>query len=135
MYTFSAKSQLKLNQCDHRLQAIFNEVIKIHDCVVLTGYRDKATQSDLFHQGRSKLTWPSSKHNMDPSAAVDVAPFPIDWNDLSRFLFFGGMVMAIAIQQNVRLRWGGDWNMNQRFLIDGKKDQVFDDYVHFELVD
>ena len=36
-------------------------------------------------EGRSKLSWLESKHNCEPSRAVDIAPYPIDWDDRERF--------------------------------------------------
>ena len=54
---------------------------------------------------------PKNKHNAEEpelSKAVDVAPYPIDWNDKERFYYFAGVVMGIAIQMGIPLRWGGD---------------------------
>jgi hypothetical protein len=61
--------------------------------------------------------------------AVDVAPYPIDWEDTKRFYHFAGFVQATAKQLNIPIIWGGDWNNNNNF-----KDQTFNDLVHFELI-
>ena len=60
--------------------------------------------------------------------AVDLAPYPINWNDRDRFHYMGGMVRGIAKQLNLNVRWGGDWDS------DGEtKDNNFDDLVHIEI--
>ena len=129
MYRFSPKSFSNLVTCDPRLQLVFKEVIKYRDCTILAGYRDQVTQNELFRQGRSQVEWPDGKHNQSPSEAIDVAPYPIDWNDIDRFHYFGGFVMGVAESCGVGLRWGGDWDMDGQV-----NDNRFDDLVHFELI-
>lgn len=130
MYRFSNKSQRKLATCDQRIQDIFSEVIKIYDCSVLEGTRGEAEQNQLFELGLSKVQYPNSKHNLSPSQAIDVVPYPIDWNDHGRFCYFAGIVFATAARLGVRMRWGGDWDQ------DGTtKDERFLDMAHFELLD
>ena len=104
-------------------------MIKHVDCTILEGHRGAARQNELFEEGRSKLKYPSSKHNDLPSRAVDVAPHPIDWDDLPRFYRFAGYVEGVALQMNIKLRWGGDWDRDWDL-----KDNRFNDFPHFELV-
>lgn len=130
VYKFSKKSAKKLSQCDPRLQRVFEEVIKHWDCTILEGHRDKGTQDEYFRTGKSKLKYPSSKHNSIPSKAVDAVPYPIDWQDTERFRAFGGFVLGVAATLGIKLRWGGDWDGDKDF-----KDQSFIDMPHFELVD
>lgn len=130
MPAFSDKSQTKLSSCHDKLQCVFNEVIKHFDCKVVTGYRGEEAQNRMFEMDRSQLTYPDSKHNQQPSLAVDVAPYPIDWNDIGRFRYFAGYVMGIASQLGVSLRWGGDWDKDTEV-----KDNNFNDLLHFELSD
>lgn len=111
-----------------KLQDIFFEVIKGYDCSILCGFRDEAAQNEAFHTGRSKKQWPNSKHNGTPSLAVDVAPYPIDWDDERRFYHFAGYVKGIADQLGISIRWGGDWDGDNDL-----NDQHFFDLVHFEL--
>jgi peptidoglycan L-alanyl-D-glutamate endopeptidase CwlK len=59
---------------------------------------------------------------------VDVVPYPIDWKDRERMTYFAGFVMGIASQMDLKIRWGGDWNMNTEL-----KDNNFDDLPHFEI--
>ena len=130
MPRFGRKSKERLRTCEKDLQMLFNEVIRYVDCSVLEGNRSKDRQNKLFDEGKSKLKYPKGKHNATPSKAVDVAPYPIDWNDRERFHLFAGFVLGIAYSMDISLRWGGDWNQN--FEVD---DNQFDDFPHFELKD
>lgn len=134
-YKFSKLSLGRLNSCHSDLQVIFNKVITMMDCSILCGHRTKEEQNKAVDEGKSQLLWPFSKHNQKPALAVDVAPYPIDWEDEVRFYYFAGMVMGTARYLKAKgkishfLRWGGDWNRNDRF-----DDNKFNDLVHFELV-
>jgi peptidoglycan L-alanyl-D-glutamate endopeptidase CwlK len=128
MPNFSDRSQEILGTCDDRLQEIFYHVINDFDCTILEGARSKERQNELFRAGKSKLEWPLGKHNSDPSLAVDVVPYPIDWKDRERMTYFAGYVRGIAQSLGYVVRWGGDWDMDWEV-----RDNNFDDLVHFEL--
>ena len=128
MAKFGSNSRKRLATCDKQLQKLFNEVVKYFDCSVLVGFRGENEQNRAFSEGRSKVTWPKGRHNSKPSLAVDVAPYPIDWEDRERFIYFGGFVKGCAYKMDIPLRWGGDWD-NDTSLTDNK----FDDLVHFEV--
>jgi hypothetical protein len=130
MPSFSEKSKIKLQSCDKELQRLFNKVVECYDCTILDGYRGEERQNELFSQGRSKVKFPNSKHNKYPSKAIDVAPYPVDWNDLRRFYHFAGYVRGVAENLGIRIRWGGDWDGD--FEI---KDNNFNDLPHFELIE
>lgn len=130
MSAYSQKSKEKLATCHPDLQKIFNEVIKHYDCAILTGHRNEEDQNDAYNAApqRSKVKWPNSRHNTIPSEAVDVVPYPIDWDDRERFSHFAGFVLGISISMGIDLRWGGDWDSDTDL-----KDNNFDDLPHFEL--
>ena len=128
MPKFGRKSREKLATCEKELQNLFNEVVRHFDCSVLVGYRGRNEQDTAFESGHSKVKWPNGKHNKKPSFAVDVAPYPIDWEDRERFIYFGGFVKGCAFRMNLPLRWGGDWDSDTQL-----SDNKFDDLVHFEL--
>tara|TARA_R100001530_G_scaffold132190_1_gene104383 strand:- start:437 stop:832 length:396 start_codon:yes stop_codon:yes gene_type:complete len=128
MYKFGRKSRERLATCDKKLQKVFNEVIKYVDCSVLEGHRSEERQNKLFEEGKTKVKYPVGRHNSNPSNAVDVTPYPVDWNDRERQTLFAGFVMGVARGMDIKLRWGGDWNMNFKV-----KDNRFDDFPHFEL--
>ena len=125
---FGRLSTQRLSTCDERLQDICNEAIKVYDFSVLCGHRDEIEQKKLFREGKSKLEYPHSKHNSIPSLAVDIAPYPLIWDDFGRFKFLAGVMFAIAHSKGIRLRWGGDWDGDFDF-----NDQKWYDMPHFEI--
>ncbi len=120
MPTFSAYSERRLSTCDSQLVAVFREVIEFRDCRVLSGHRGEKEQEELFEAGATQLHYPRSRHNSSPSQAIDVVPYPIDWEDLDRFKEFVGYVLATGDQIGVKLEAGGHW-------------KKFRDYPHFQL--
>lgn len=128
MPSFSKVSKDRLSTADVKLQDICNEAIKTMDFSVLCGHRDKVAQDLAYAQGTSKLRWPKSKHNTSPSKAVDLAPWPINWNDIGRFMKLADLVLAIAKKKKIKIRWGADWNRNGQW-----QDEKFRDWPHFEL--
>lgn len=85
MFSLSKTSEARLQTCHKDLQAVCRALIKQYDFSVLEGHRTEQAQNAAFHKGTSKLCWPRSAHNKMPSMAVDIAPYPIDWHDISRF--------------------------------------------------
>ena len=125
---FGRKSKERLNTCESNLQKVFNEVIKHVDCSVLEGYREKDRQNKLYEEGKTKVRYPDGRHNRQPSSAVDVTPYPVDWKDRERQTLFAGFVIGVASQMGINLRWGGDWDQDFQVV-----DNRFDDFPHFEL--
>ncbi len=125
---FSKKSKGKLETCHKDLQKVFNEVIKHVDCTIIEGHRGEERQNRLYDEGNTKVRYPDGRHNCNPSNAVDVVPYPIDWDDRERFHLFAGFVLGISKSLGINIRWGGDWNRN--FEVD---DNQFDDFPHYEL--
>ena len=130
MPRYSKKSKERLKSCDKRLQDVFNEVIKHVDCSILEGHRSKERQNKLYDEGLTKVKYPNGRHNSSPSKAVDVTPYPVDWEDRERQTLFAGFVIGIARGMGIRLRWGGDWDMDFQVM-----DNRFDDFPHFEVRD
>ena len=128
MYKFGSRSRRAMENIDPRLKKVLNEVIKYVDCSVLEGHRNEERQNKLFEEGRTKVKYPNGRHNANPSRAVDVVPYPIDWNDRERFHLFAGFVLGIAKSMEINLRWGGDWD--QDWYV---HDNRFDDFPHFEI--
>jgi peptidoglycan L-alanyl-D-glutamate endopeptidase CwlK len=68
-----------------------------------------------------------SHHNVQPATAVDVAPYPLDWNDISRFKEMSDVVLEVWLNlddedtEGWKLEWGGSWTSLR-------------DYPHFQLV-
>ena len=128
MPRFGTKSKGRLSSCHPDLQKVFNKVIERVDCSIICGQRGEADQNNAYKEGRSKVKYPNGRHNANPSNAVDVAPYPVDWEDLERFTLFAGYVLGIAQSMGVELIWGNDWNGDFN-----TKDTNFKDYPHFEI--
>ena len=129
MGQFSQKSLDRLNTCHPDLQHLFVEVVKNYDCAVICGHRNKEDQDEAVLSGKSQVEYPHSKHNSFLSLAVDVVPFPIDWNDTNRFYHFAGYVLGVAKELGIKVRWGGDWDGDLNF-----RDEKFRDFPHYELL-
>lgn len=136
MPNFSKESDNKLKTCDIRLQILFNQVVRKYDCTVIEGHRSIKRQEELFNDKNRKTKVKHSKHNEKPSLAVDISPYPIPdkWGESnskekSKFYHFAGYVKGMAEANNIKIRWGGDWDNDNDF-----NDQTFDDLIHFELI-
>ncbi|MEQ8829591.1 MAG: M15 family metallopeptidase [Alphaproteobacteria bacterium] len=133
-FRFSNTSRDRLHTCHPHLQAILTRALGwgIVDLTIIEGHRSAEKQTDLVKRGLSKAQPWSSRHNVSPSLAVDVAPFiggAIPWNDREPFVRMAGVLQASASVQGVAIRWGGDWDMDW-----SHRDQTFHDLPHFELV-
>lgn len=132
MPKFGKRSRERMRGVDAKLQNVLNEVVKYFDITVIEGLRSQERQDELVAQGKSKTKF--GKHVQ--GKAIDIAPYPIDWNARDDFHLLGGFVLGVASQMGVNIRWGGDWNSSS--LYEGKrttKDNNFDDLVHFEILD
>jgi peptidoglycan LD-endopeptidase CwlK len=130
MAAFGAPSAKRLATCHPDLQKVMNEAIKGFDFMVLCGYRGEAEQNIAFTTGKSKLRYPNSKHNKVPSLAVDIVPFPIDWDDINRFKELARHINSVSERLGIKIRHGADWNSNGRY-----DDEKFVDWPHWELLD
>ena len=109
MAVFSKQSKEKLETCCQEIQDICNEAIKEINFIVICGYRGKEDQDKAFNEGFSKLKYPQSRHNQNPSMAIDAAPFPIRWSDTKSFKRLADVMLRIAEEKGIDLTWGGGW--------------------------
>lgn len=117
-----------------------NKVIETFDIIVIEGHRSVAVQQEYYKKGRFGNPGPivtqidgvkkKGKHNYDPAKAVDVAPYPINWNDREQFVYMAGLILGIAHVYGINLRWGGDWDEDHNLI-----EEKFRDLPHFEVVD
>lgn len=126
MPKFSQKSMKHLGKLHIRLQDILLKAIEIYDFSIISSYRGKEEQTKLYLEGKTQLPWPNSAHNKIPAEAVDLAPYPIDWNDKHRFILLAGIIITLGYAQGTPLVWGGDWNKTGYIDING-------DLGHFEM--
>lgn len=128
MYHFGKTSLERLETCHPDLQKVMHEAIKITDFTVLCGHRGEESQNQAYREGRSKLVFPKSKHNAFPALAIDIAPWPIAWDDREQFYYTAGIIIGVARSLEIPLRHGGDWDSDGRIT-----DNTWDDLPHFEL--
>jgi len=87
----------------------------------LGGLRTKMDQEQLVDIGASQTM--NSLHRIQGSGyghAVDLIPYPVDWNDRERFLMMGTLMFRAANELGLPIQWGGHW-------------KNFKDYPHFQL--
>ena len=145
MATLGKQSLEKLSTAHPKLQLVLKEAIKSYDFMVLYGTRTVDEQFELYKKGRQQQTdgsWKKvgstvteldgkikkSKHNYSPSLAIDIAPYPIDWNNIQRFKDMAKVVLQCAKNLNIKITWGADWDMDGNI-----EEHKFKDFPHFEL--
>lgn len=128
MASWGAVSESRLRELHPDLQKLCNEVIKHIDCFIVCAYRGQEEQDRAFAEGKSKLKFPHGNHNQYPSRAVDLIPYPVDWDDNNQMRVFAGFVLGVAAILGIGIRWGGDWDRDWDV-----KDNKFNDFPHFEL--
>lgn len=119
MPVFSKLSTMRLATCHPDIQRVMNRAILEYDFSIICGLRNEADQLEAFNKGNSKLKYPHSKHNRSKvgdgvwdlamSDAVDIAPYPINWNKPERFKDLSRVILRIAKEEGVELTWGGNW--------------------------
>ena len=126
MPKFGKKSLANLKGVNTKLVNVLNQTIKHFDFSVIEGLRSLETQKEYIDKGVSKTM--DSKHLV--GRAVDIAPYPVDYDNIKRFIYLGGFILGVASQLGVKLRWGMDWDMDTYV-----KDTKFIDAGHFEMVE
>lgn len=125
-------SREKLATCHSDLVRVLDRALGygVLDFSVVGGHRGRASQEHYFATGLSQIQWPHSKHNREPSDAVDVVPWMDGralWDDRAAWFLLAGLILAAASEEGVQLRWGGNWDEDASFTV-----QAFDDLGHFE---
>jgi len=124
VYKFGRKSCEKLEQCDVRLQTLCNRMLERSDfdMTITCGHRGEEEQEKAFKEGKSKAHFGQSKHNEYPSRAVDICPYPINWDTKDpRWDKMVALAYDTAREIGIRIRCGAFFS--------------FKDYPHIELED
>lgn len=126
-FRFSKRSKENLKGVHQDLVKVARLALTLtaQDFTVIEGVRTKARQQQLYKQGATKTL--NSRHLT--GHAIDVVPYPLDWDNKSAFGEISKAMFAAAKQLNIKIRWGGDWNQNGR-----SNDEKFYDGPHFELL-
>tara|TARA_R110000772_G_scaffold2839_1_gene10311 strand:+ start:24852 stop:25262 length:411 start_codon:yes stop_codon:yes gene_type:complete len=136
MATFGKTSERRLGTAHPILGILCKRVVARRDVTVCEGWRDEVKQNLYFAMKTSKVQWPNSKHNVLPSLAVDLTPYPEMWSSVEAFKEIRLIVLeeweimeAEFLTEGFELRHGADWDM------DGDTtDQTFMDWPHWELI-
>ncbi|WP_100123765.1 M15 family metallopeptidase [Snodgrassella alvi] len=143
MYKLSIRSLQRLYGVDVSLVRVVKRAIEItsQDFMVTEGLRTyeqccinygkgrtalqcsvKGVPAKYAQPGLSKVTWLNnpfaSKHAT--GKAIDLVPYPVDWNDLKKFHMIAVAMKQAATELKVKIVWGGDWKSSK-------------DYPHFEV--
>lgn len=150
-YQLSQRSLDRLHGVDQKLVAVVKRAIELsnQDFMVLEGVRTREQCMINYGKGRTasqcvakgvpakyakpsaaKVTWLNnpfaSKHVS--GKAVDLVPYPVDWNDLKKFDAIAKAMLQAAKELGVPVRWGADWDG------DGKpRERGESDSPHFEI--
>lgn len=126
---YRAISEKRLAGAHPKLQTLIYAAWEQMDFLVMDSQRGKAAQEMAFKLGRSKAKFGQSAHNWAPAIALDLAPFPINWNKTEPFkkLQFE-IIRPLAKKMGIPIRQGLDWNMNGIIT-----DESFVDWPHVEL--
>ena len=123
MPTFSKRSRERLSTVHPDLQMVMSYVVKDFDITIICGIRTEEEQAKLYAKGRETpgkiVTYCDgrerrSKHQS--GNAVDVGPWPLNWNREEDFIKMGWYIKGVAnmlrrygaIENEIE--WGGDWN-------------------------
>lgn len=117
-YKLGTRSLQNLSGVHPDLVAVVKRAITIteQDFTVIEGVRNINRQRELVKKGAS--TTMNSRHLT--GHAVDMVPWPVDWNDLERFEVVSVAMKTAAEELDIPIKWGGDW-------------KSFYDAPHFEL--
>lgn len=133
-YSYGKKSLLTLRGADSGLQRVFHTALNLGliDISILEGHRPEEEQNRLFKGGKSKVQYPNSKHNKTPSEALDAAPYVGGKAsfDYRHCIYLAGIICAVGTWLGIKIRWGGNWDMDGEPLTD----QGFQDLVHYEVI-
>ena len=126
-------SLARLQGVDETLVNVVKRAIEISevDFTVLEGVRTLERQRELYAQGRTApgkiVTWTMNSRHIE-GKAVDLVPYPLDWNDIEKFNKIKDAMFQAARELDVNLRWGADWDGDGQYREKGEYDSP-----HFEI--
>ena len=110
MPSFGQRSLENLFGVHPDIVAVLEEAIKHYDFTVLEGVRSVERQKVLCGEGKSLTLLSKHLRQSDGhSHAVDIAPYPIDWDNTDEFFYLAGLIEGIALSMGITLQWGGRW--------------------------
>lgn len=131
MASFGKASEEKLKHLHPDLIRIVRKAIKTLDFTIVQTIRTEEQHNDYLARGMTTIPYNKTRHKPNDaglSEAMDLAPWPINWEDENKFYFLAGVILQCAKEENIAIRCGYDWDGDGDF-----KDQNFNDIPHTEL--
>lgn len=144
MPKFGERSEANLVGVHPDLVALARAVVEHFDCTVIDGARTMEEQVKNVERRVSRTL--ESKHLPQSdglSHAIDIVPFPIDWDAVTKglnalraadpkmktaqFYAFIGFIKGMAVAKGIPIRQGSDWDGDEDF-----GDHSFIDLPHVE---
>ena len=136
-YEFSLRSRQRLSGVNPDLVAVMKKAISIskQDFTIIEGIRSELRQKELVKAGKSKTM--KSRHLTGD--AIDLVSFPVSW-EFETFYPIADAVIQAAKDCDVKVRWGGNWQVKDLREWDGTAEELVEAYTgkfydlpHFEL--
>lgn len=122
-YKLGTRSRDNLKGVHPNLVKVVERAIGLstQDFTVIEGVRTQARQQELYAQGRTKpgnrvtnVDGVKNKSNHQVKSdkyghAVDIVPFPVDWNSSIKFDNIAMAMKLAACELGIDIVWGGDW--------------------------
>ena len=131
-------SERSLHRMDGVNQSLINlALLAIHRTPIdfgiawMGGLRTAEEQNQLFKDGYSEKDGYEkfSKHQFGEAIDLNVFVGSKVIDNKEMLCVVAGVMFSCASELNLKIRWGGDWNMNGDL-----RDNKFNDLFHFELV-
>lgn len=128
-FKLSNRSLSRLNGVHPDLVKVVKRAIEIteHDFSVAEGVRSKAQAEANAAKGTGIANSLHIPQSDGFAHAVDLHPYPLDWNNLKSFKTVADAVFKAADELGVLIQWGADWNNNG---VVGERSEW--DYPHFQ---
>lgn len=106
-FALGDRSHKNLDGVHSDLVSVVELAIKLttQDFMVIEGLRTIERQKQLLAEGKSKTM--NSRHLT--GHAVDLCPYPVDWNDTNKFKAIADAMKSAAHKLDIPIEWGGDW--------------------------
>lgn len=128
MFRFGKKSLEKINnpKVHPKIKLLMLEAIKTSpiDFTIIETVRTIEQQRINIAKGVSKTI--KSRHIPSNNKsgyceAIDIAPYPINWKNIKRFILLSQHIKATANKLGIKIEYGGDW-------------KTFKDYPHYQII-
>lgn len=104
-YNWGKKSREVLATLTPDLIYLMNKLADIRNVSLISGFREEQEQNEYYRRGTG-VRWPFSKHNVYPSQAVDVVPWPTQYDSIEELDMMLGSIQALSHVLKITVRLG-----------------------------